>query len=93
MAAVEELLHTTFAAMAEGAVVQGTAGHIVDCNVAAERILGLTSAQRERRGLQLNPRLCQERHERPQQSQVLRVPDYENTVAEMKFHAISGSNW
>ncbi|MFN9417431.1 MAG: PAS domain S-box protein [Pirellula sp.] len=38
-------LQTVFAAVTEGIVVQNTAGEIVECNVAAERILGLTSDQ------------------------------------------------
>lgn len=38
-------LHTVFAAVTEGIVVQNAVGEIVECNVAAERILGLTADQ------------------------------------------------
>ncbi len=38
-------LQSVFAAVTEGIVVQNTAGEIIECNLAAERILGLTSSQ------------------------------------------------
>ncbi len=38
-------LETTFSSMSEGLVLQGTAGSILECNAAAERILGLTRDQ------------------------------------------------
>ncbi len=43
----ERRLASTFAAMAEGVVVQDASGRIVSCNPAAERILGLTRTQME----------------------------------------------
>lgn len=55
LAASEERLRTTFAAMAEGVVVQDATGKIVDCNAAAERILGLTREQIEGRS-SMDPR-------------------------------------
>jgi PAS domain S-box-containing protein len=38
-------LQSVFAAVTEGIIVQNIAGEIIECNVAAERILGLTSDQ------------------------------------------------
>lgn len=40
-----ERLRSTFSAVAEGIVVHNTSGEIVECNPAAERILGLSSGQ------------------------------------------------
>ncbi|MDX2117860.1 MAG: PAS domain S-box protein [Planctomycetota bacterium] len=40
-----ERLNSIFGAMAEGIVLQDASGKIIECNAAAERILGLTEAQ------------------------------------------------
>jgi PAS domain S-box-containing protein len=45
----EEQLRSTFAAMTEGVVLQAAGGKIVQCNAAAERILGLSRSQMEGR--------------------------------------------
>ncbi len=41
----ERLLHTTFASMSEGLVIQAADGRIVEANAAAESVLGLTREQ------------------------------------------------
>ena len=47
--AIRTRLEKTFATMSEGLVLQNSAGTILECNAAAERILGLTRAQLEGR--------------------------------------------
>ena len=49
LASAEEKYRSIVTAMAEGVVLHGADGRIIDCNLAAERILGLTRSQLEGR--------------------------------------------